>query len=82
MLKEREYYAKEDNFFPVNMEKSFRLLIREGTWTFFISERTTCKQDKGWINGCGMAIVDIQAQLDASNNGKISKRETRRFIKL
>lgn len=74
MLKEREYYAKEDNFFPVNMEKSFRLLIREGTCTFFISERTTCKQDKGWINGCGMAIVDIQTQLHASNNGKISKR--------
>lgn len=56
-----------------------------GKWpgSFFISERTTCKQDKEWINECEVAIVDVQTRDYARNNERINKRkyEIYRYMK-
>lgn len=60
MLKVCEDYAEEDSYFPVSMEKPLQFLIKKVTWAFLQSKTIPNKQDKGWINGCGVAISDVQ----------------------
>lgn len=55
ILKADEYYAKEDCFFPLRLEKPQRSLIKKVTGTCLHS-----KQDKEWMNGCGVAMSDVQ----------------------
>lgn len=41
MLMKCEYYAMEDNFFPVRINKPLRFLMREVTWAFLHVKKNT-----------------------------------------
>lgn len=60
MQKECKYYAEQDSFFPVSVNKPLRFLIREVMWTFLCLKEKTIEARQRSIKGYGVATADAQ----------------------